>query len=61
MCIRDSVKPEAAAQYMAERLGVPPEILRTEVERQQLVQYMQQAANAAQQQQMQQAPVDAAN
>jgi hypothetical protein len=56
-----AVKPEAAAQYMAERLGVPPEIMRTEVERQQIVQYMQQAANAAQQQQMQQAPVDAAN
>ena len=46
---------------MAERLGVPPEILRTEVERQQIVQYMQQAAASAQQQQMQQAPADAAD
>ena len=56
-----AVKPEAAAKFMAERLGVPPEILRTDVEREQIVQYLQQAATVAQQQQMQQAPADAAN
>lgn len=48
-----TVKPEQAAAFMAERLGVPPEILRTEVERQQLLKYLQQAASSMQQQQMQ--------
>lgn len=57
-----TIKPEKAAEFIAERLGVPPEILRTEIEREQLVQYLQQAQAAAQQQQMQQtqqAPADA--